>query len=253
MTSSATNRTPASRHRFALPRGSRQEARNTPPAPITGSQKNAATCSGPTSSIAARSEVGIVPGHLQDVLDQRAVSGGVRRDARERGPGGVHPVVGLLPSHEDRAIRLVEELPVPAGHLGRGVDRVGPTAREEHLGAADQGESRHSVGELERHRGHDVAEVRVGRQRRHLRRRGLADLGTAPSDVAVPEGRRRIEVAGAVDVPDVAAVPSVQDELASRGDRGHVGERMPVGLRHVGDATSSDARSEDPRSSYPGS
>ncbi len=128
-----------------------------------------------------------------------------------------------------------------AGHLGRGVDRVGATAREEDLRSRERGETGHAIGELECHRDHDVAEVGVGRELRHLGRGGLADLPPAPADVAVPERSGGIEVALPVDVPDVAAVSSVEDELADRHDRGHVRERMPVRLGHGVDAISSDA------------
>ena len=71
-------------------------AMNTPPAPITGSQKNAATRSLPARSIAVAERLGVVPGNLDHVLDQFAVAGRVGGDARERGPGRVHAVVGLL-------------------------------------------------------------------------------------------------------------------------------------------------------------
>ena len=190
--------------------------------------------------------VRIVPGDLDDVFDQRAVPGRVRGDSCERCPRRMHPVVGLLSPDQDRAIGFTDELPVVAGHLGRRVDRVGAAAREEDLGIGDRGETRDSIGELEGHRDHDVAEVGVRRQLRHLGRRRLADLPPAPTDVAVPEGCGRIEVALPLDVPDVAAFATVEDELASRHDGGHVGERMPERLGHGGDATSSDAGRGDP-------
>ena len=55
ITSSATNSTPVSRQIARTSPRYPSGAANTPPAPITGSQKNAATRSGPADAIASRS------------------------------------------------------------------------------------------------------------------------------------------------------------------------------------------------------
>ena len=201
ITSSATNRTPGVAadlpHGLEVPLGRWEHASR---ADHRLAEEGGDTI-GPDVLDRRSQGVGVIPGHLDDVLDQGAVPECVGRDPRERGPRGVHPVVGLLPADQDRAVRLAEELPVVTGHLGRGVDRVGSAAREEHLGVGNGGDRGHPVGELEGHRNHDVAEGGVGRQLRHLRRGRLADLAPAPADVAVPEGRGRIEVAASPRCP----------------------------------------------------
>ncbi len=95
---------------------------------------------GPLDRVAQR--VGVVPRHLDHVLDQLAVARRVGGDAGERGPGRVHAVVGLLAPDQDRAVGLADELPVAARHLRGGVDRIRAAAGEEHLRARRSAPSR---------------------------------------------------------------------------------------------------------------
>src|SRR3990170_3375459 len=155
---------------------------------MTGSQKNAATRSGPAKAIASRS----------------ALSGDQQRPV---GPS--------------------DQLPVPAGHLRRRVDRVRSPACEEHLALGDRREGAHPLGELYRRPVGQVAEGRVGSQAPDLLGHGVGDLGPTVADVAVPERRRRVEVAAPLLVPHVYALTPVHDELAARLPGGHVGERVP--------------------------
>ena len=69
-------------------------ANRTPPAPTTGSQKNAAILSAPIRSIVSASASTRVPLHDLDIRDELPDRVAVRADPGQRGAVGVHPVVG---------------------------------------------------------------------------------------------------------------------------------------------------------------
>ena len=181
--------------------------------------------------------VGVVPSDLHDVLDQLPVAGRVGRDARQARPRGVHAVVRALAADQDRPFGLPHELPEPPRHLRRGVDRVGAAARQEHAAVGDGREGRNALGQLRRRAVRQVAERRVGGERGHLGCGRVGDVLAAETDVREPEARGRIEVSPSRLVPDPNAVAADKDQLAVRGHRRHVGERMPE-VGHAAEATS---------------
>ena len=183
--------------------------------------------------------VGVVPAHLHHILDQLAMARGVRRDPGEARARGVHPVVRAFAPDQDRPFGLSDQLPEPACHLRRRVDRVGAAARQEHAAVGDGGERAHTFRQLGRRTVREVPERGVRGERRHLGGGGIGDVAPPEPDVGEPEARCRVQVATSRLVPDVRAVPAHQDELAVSGDRRHVGERMPE-VGHVAEATSGD-------------
>ena len=73
----------------------------------------------------------------------------------------MHAVVGLLPPDDDLLARPADLVPVAAGELGGGVDRVGSAGGEEHLRPGDRRDRGQAFGQFDRRRGREVAEVRV--------------------------------------------------------------------------------------------
>ena len=239
ITSSATKSTPVSRHTARAADRYPWGAGYTPPAPITGSQKNAATLSSPTCSIIERRS----SASSQRTCTTSSISSpwprGVRGDPGEARARGVHPVVRAFAPDQDRPFGLSDQLPEPACHLRRRVDRVGAAARQEHAAVGDGGERADTFRQLGRRTVREVPERGVRGERRHLGGGGIGDVAPPEPDVGEPEARGRVQVATSRLVPDVRAVPAHQDELAVGGDRRHVGERMPE-VGHVAEATSGD-------------
>ena len=78
-----------------------------------------------------------------------------------------------------------------------------------------------------------VAEDVMRGERPQLRRDGVGDLRAAVADVREPEPRGRVEVLGAVRVPDAAALAAGEDELVPV-DLAHRGKRVPEAGVDVG-------------------
>ncbi len=67
----------------------------------------------------------------------------------------------------------------------------------------------------------------VRRQAAHLRHGRVDDLVAAVADVAVPERTGGVEIPSTTLVPDVDTFAALEDQLARRRDRRHVGHRVP--------------------------
>ena len=201
ITSSATNSTPNSRHTAACGLEVAGWWREHPAGTDHGLAEERGDAAGPIVLDRGAQRAGVVPRDLRHVLDQLAVARGVRRDPGERGARRVHAVVGLLAPDQHGALGLCAQLPVPAGHLRGGVDRVRAPAGEEDLRALDRCERRHALGERLGGSVREVAECGVRGELAHLGGDRIRDLGASPTDVAVPERGRGIEVAatGVVD------------------------------------------------------
>ena len=81
---------------------------------------------------------GIVVRHRRDVGDQRAEALPVRRDAGQAGAVRVHAVVGVPAVDDDLLLGPPQRVPVAAGELGGGVDRLRAAAGEEHGSVAER-------------------------------------------------------------------------------------------------------------------
>lgn len=175
---------------------------------------------------------GVVPCNLGHVGDQPAVTVGVCRDPGEARPGGVHAVIRVLALQQHGSAGLTPKLPMAPHDLRRGVDRVGATAREEHVAPRNGRTCADAVHEGLRRTVRQIAERGVAGQLPHLRGDGVGDLSATEPDVAEPESRGRIQVAAAAFVPHVDALAALKDERSTRLDRRHVGEGMPE-VAHV--------------------
>ena len=152
-------------------------------------------------------------------------------DARERGAVGVHAVVRARSSDEDPAPRLALDVPVAAGELRGGVDRIRAAGREEDDGIRDRRRRGEALGEPDG-RLHCVRPERgVRGEALHLVPGRVGDLGAAMPDRAVPEPGRRIDVAAPRDVLDEDALARAQEDLGIR-HRMHVRERVPQPRAH---------------------
>ena len=181
--------------------------------------------------MALSSAAGSSHAHVLDQRHQRHEGVGVGGDAAERGPVGVHAVVGVRAGDADLLARLADRTPVGAGELGGGVHRVRAAARgEEHLGARHRGQRRDPAGQVQRWLVGVVLEHLVGGELAHLRGRGVGQLGAAMPDVAVPEAGQGVQVRAALGVDDVRAL-TADDRDGMAGQAGHVGERIPERVR----------------------
>ncbi len=198
--------TPGADHRFAEERGGPFRAD-----PIDGRAER----------------LGVIPRDLDHVLQQCAVSGQVRRDPREGGPRGMHPVVGAFAPDQDRSVRLPDERPEPANDLGRGVDRIRAAAGQEHLSVGHRRQPGDPLRQRFRWRVGQVTEGRVRGELRHLPPDGLGDLGPPVPDVAEPQAGGRIEVSVPLGIPDVGSAPADDGRACPCLHRSHVGERVP--------------------------
>ena len=96
----------------------------TPPAPITGSQKNAATRSGPTRRISASSASSESYWTVETSADSGPQLLVLASIPPMLGAEAVRAVVALRAGDQVRALRVPAEHPVAAGDLRRRVDRV---------------------------------------------------------------------------------------------------------------------------------
>ena len=123
----------------------------TPPAPMTGSQKKAATFSGPMRSKAAASAATSSCGTELRRGVEDAEAGAVRLDAGEARPEPVGAVVAVDAADEVHALRLADGLPVAPGELRGGVDRVAAAGARGRSSRPPSGrESDEPAGELRR-------------------------------------------------------------------------------------------------------
>ena len=140
---------------------------------------------------------------------------GLERLAQGRDPGrrqGAQrrPVVGDLAGDDLRLVRVAGELVVLARELDRGLDRLAAAAGEEHAVQVTGREIGDARGQL------DGGRVRVGPVGEELQVLGLVgarlgDVGPAVADVHAEESGQAVEVAVALLVPDVAALPADDD------------------------------------------
>ena len=113
------------------------------------------------------------------------------------------------------------------------VSIASPPPRQRKTRGSGIGEScDEAIHELERRRVGDVAERLEGLERPQLPADRLGHVLAGVADVGVPEAGRPIQVAPAAVVPEIHALAARDDQLVPC-DRGHIGERMPVG-RHGG-------------------
>ena len=158
-----------------------------PPAPMIGSQKNAATCSGAELEDHRLERLGRVPCDAGGATGQWADAHLERLGADDARAVAGEAVVGALARDDHGAIGLVDEAPVAAYELDDRLDRLATAAREEDGGIVHRGDRRDPVGEIGRGPAGDVAVMRVGVQLPHLRGGSIGDLGSAVADVRVPE------------------------------------------------------------------
>ena len=116
---------------------------------------------------------------------------------------------------------------------GAGVDRLRAAGAEEDGGIRQGRERGEAPRELQCGRVRVVAEDVVRGERPELGGDRVRDLAAAVADVREPEPRGRVEVLGAVRVPDARALAAREHELVPV-DLAHRGERMPEpgGRRH---------------------
>ena len=169
--------------------------------------------------------------------EQRAVALAHRLHADEARAEAVRAVVGERAADQVDAVGLSHRRPVLARELGRGVDRVAAPEAQEDARIGHRRELHEALDELERRRVGDVAERLERLEGAELLHDRLGHLLSTVPDVGVPQAGRAVEVAAAVVVPEVDALPAGDHELVA-GDGRHVGERVPVGARHAGDARS---------------
>ena len=200
---------------------------------MIGSQKNAATCSGPSSRIVASSASAESQATLRGAAGERADADLERLGADDARAVAGEPVVGALARDDHGALRLADEAPVAAHELDDGLDRLAAAAREEDGGIVHRRDRRDAVGEVGRRAARDVAVVRVRVQLPHLGGGRIRDLGAAVADVRVPEAAGRVDVAVALVVPEVAALAALEDQLAGGLHGVHVGDGMPE-MGHAG-------------------
>jgi hypothetical protein len=115
---------------------------------------------------------------------------------------------------------------VAPGELGRRVDRVAAARAEEDARVVERRQVGETLGEVEGRAVREDAERLVAGELAHLRHRRLDDLGAPVADVHAPQACGAVEVALAVLVPDVDAIPSGDDELVA-ADGMHVREGVP--------------------------
>ena len=121
--------------------------------------------------------VGVIPRHLDDIVQEPPVPVEVRRDARERGPAGVHPVVRPVAADQDRRSGSPASCQNRRAIFTAVSIESEPAAREEDLRPLDGCQRRHPLGERGGRRGRHVAERGVGLELAHLRRDRVGDLG----------------------------------------------------------------------------
>ncbi len=197
-------------------------------------------------------EVGrIVVRHRGDIGDQRPEPLPVRRDAGQARAVGVHAVVGVPPVHDHLLPGSSEGVPVAAGELRGGVDRLGAAAREEHRAAGQRGERGDALGQVERGPVGEPLEGVVGGQPPHLGGGGVGDLAPAVAGRAVPQAAARVDVLLALLVPHERALAVVDHDLRILHDR-HVGERVPEPRHRVDDTSPSNRAWPEPGTSASG-
>ena len=101
-----------------------------------------------------------------------------------------------------------------------------PPVQKKIAGVRDRHELRDPRCELERRNVGDVAEDVMRCERPQLRRDGVCDLLASVPDVREPEPCGRVEILGAVHVPDGRAFAAGEHELVTF-DLSHRGKRVP--------------------------
>ncbi|CAB4956185.1 unannotated protein [freshwater metagenome] len=149
--------------------------------------------------------VGAVPTHPNRLVAEVAPANTVGLEARQLRACPVHAVVGVVAHEHHLTSGLIHHLPVAAHHLQRGVDRVGATRGEEHLGVGHRRNRGHALGERGGGLVDHVAKHRVVREAACLSAHCLGDLGATVPHVGEPEARGDVEVLVAVDVSDARA------------------------------------------------
>src|SRR5207247_2335670 len=122
-------------------------------------------------------------------------------------------VVGVTTADQNELLRTSDCVPIPAGELCRGVDRVGPARGEEHLAVLERSKVGEPLREREDRFVRVSAEGRVRVELPQLALDGGGDLLPAVADVAVPECGSRIEVGAAFAVDELAAAPADDHQL----------------------------------------
>ncbi len=172
---------------------------------------------------------GLRVGHadVNDLVDELAsVACLVDRDARQRGPEGVHAVIAVLPRHDDALLRPSLDVPVAACQLAGGVHGVRPARPEEHDRIIHRCQGSESFRQPDGRLGRVGTERRVRREPGQLVGHGVGDLPPTVAHRAVPEGRGRVEITTTVGRLQPDALGRADDDLGIL-DHVHVGKAMP--------------------------
>ncbi len=127
---------------------------------------------------------------------------------------------------EERAAGRPEIDPVLERDLQRLLDGRRAVGGVEEVRPVDRHDPGERLGELDDH-AVAVAEHRGVRAEVELPADRVVELGNAVAERVDPERRDRVEVAIAVDVDQVVALGSVDDDRVVVGERRHLGEAVP--------------------------
>ena len=218
----------------------------TPPAPITGSAKNAATVSGPSSQdqlfevggeprrerllALARLRAAIIVRAIgvQDALDRKIEI--VVREGKpgQTGGGNRHAVVGALSRNDLLLLRPAECVIDVPRQLDRRVVCLRAGVREQHLAHLRRGHADQPLGELGADRRDFPRKAVVERQFAHLPVGCVGEPPFGKAQRCAPQPGHALEITPALVIVDIDAFATRNDERTLLLHRAQVRRRVQV-------------------------